>query len=244
MSAVPRVYGSGLGFDLSASVTFRGVSTTNRLQSGSESTTDDYGVTSLVRKWKCRRDLTERFLPRRGDLDFQFRTLRVTTWTTSDSGKMTTITVNYNGFLNPRQPPVIIADKSRSLETVTLYRTRTDAGERLQPGDISTGDQCQLEYYAPTLTRTWASPTEPKFEDLYDFRGFRDKVLPRTYKVGGVVLLGDTKDIFSKIFRYQQRSVRSQFTPKPDGWVYRNTETIKNEIIQAEWLIDPRKANG
>ncbi|MEQ1861889.1 MAG: hypothetical protein ABMA13_18375 [Chthoniobacteraceae bacterium] len=237
--SIPRIAHEGQSTDLSALTVFRPALTTLILQTGSRAPTDELGVTTLTREWKCRRDLAESFLARRGDVDFQFRDLRLVDYVTRDEGAITTLTERYNGFIGGAREPVVISRRNRQIKEVSLRAKSPFEGA------------LTLVYYSPSITRMWAAIDEPQIAGdpyLYtgpEFAGVKGWVKPIHFRNGnGDVLTGaDTTAALMSRFDFKVQSIRTKFDPTPDGHVYRVTEVAERLITQPQ-LVDAEFINA
>lgn len=227
MSA-PRTFGSGTDYDISARTVFRGDDTRLVLQSGSSWPTDELGVTTMTRRWKCRRDLAQNFAPRRGDVDFLFRGLKVIDFDATDEGAMTTLSVRYNGFLNSKKAGPVLERRSTQVLEVTLYPSESS--------DVS--GSLTLVYLAPVLTRMWASTKPPEFANPFDFNGFNEPIKRLYFRNSQGISIEGGNDAIMSLFDTEERSVRTQADSAPEGHVYRNTEVIQRQIVQVAHVDD------
>ncbi len=217
---VERIRGLGTDVDISASTVFRGTSTALTLQTGSRLSIDETGVATLTRRWKCRRDLASGFLGRRGDIDFQYRNLRLIDSETSDEGAITTISDRYNGFIGGLAEPQVVERVNNAVKEVTLFNAS---------GSLN------LVYLSPKRTRIWSEDREPRLKDYYYAADFNNKPVKILFfkDQNGLELSGDgvTQELLNS-FTFKLRSVRTQFDAPQDGFVYRVTEVVERQIVQ------------
>lgn len=227
--SLPRLYPPDtVSYDLSARAAFRGDSTKLVLQPGSSWPTDELGVTTLTRRFWCRRDLAARALPRRGDVDrimrdLQLGELRVVDFDATDSGTSTMFTVRYNGFLAGSRRDTIIqrGPVNEELEV------------ELHPRYPLEGSMT-LVYLAPTWLKAYATDREPLLKDRYKVAGYVAPVRPLYFRSNGLTIEADKDDLraFLRWFDFELRTERVQFDPQPDGHVWRVSEKLQRRIVQ------------
>jgi hypothetical protein len=217
-----KIAHEGPSTDISAQTVFRPALTTLVLQAGSTMPTDEFGVTTLTRRWKCRRDLAAGFFARRGDTDFQFPDLKLIDYTTTEEGAISTIEERYNGFIGgiDAQVPFVRERISNQLKEVQLHNAS---------GSLT------LVYRCPTLVREWVSDREPQFDDLYYYKGrltrpvrvefFRD---PSGFTMTGK---GVTAALL-RLFKFEVRNIRVDTDPVPEGHIFRVREVVERQIVQ------------
>lgn len=234
--AVERIFGEGTDYDVSATTVFRPAMTKLVLQSGSTWPIDEQGVTTLRRKWKCRRDLALKFLPRRGDRDFLFRNLRVIQCDPVDDGALTTFDVLYNGFIDGIVPEKLPPDDQVEQIEATLHAGLVNG---VAEGSIT------VVYLAPTRVTTWASDKQVLFDKPYasDITFQKPPQVLYIRQANGIQLEGNTAAFLKKI-QFEIRAVRKQFRSAPDGFVFRNSETVQRQFIQAAHFDSPQWLKG
>lgn len=224
MSRAPIIFGQGTDYDISARTVFRGDDQRMILQTGSRYPEDRFGVTTMTRRWRCRRDRYEALKPIFGDYDFLFPALRVTDVDPTDDGAMTTVTVQYNGFIDGVPRGNVIERENLQWKEATLYANDGS-------GSLT------LVYQCPTLTREYASDRIPKLLNPHEYPQFHPAIPPTYYfrNANGIELRGATRAdtvALLGLFTYSVKSLRTQFDPSPDGHIYRITEVIERQIVQ------------
>ena len=217
-----KIAHEGPSIDISAQTVFRPALSTLVLQSGTPAPTDEFGVTTLTRKWVCRRDLTATFLAQRGDTDFQYPDLKLIDYVTTDEGAITHLEERYNGIIGGlgARAPYVRERLSNQTKEVTLHN--------------ATGSLTCV-YRCPTLTREWISDVEPQFDDPIYYKGQikRQPFVEFFRDPNGLELTGDgVTPALLKLFKFTIRNVRVDTDAAPDGHIFRVREVIERQITQ------------
>lgn len=127
----------------------RGAPVTGRvLQTGSELSTDEFGLDVLTRPYLVRTDMAPQLLPREGEVDFQYRDLTFSTYRLTELPNFwSRLSIEYVGHVNGyRRSPQ--GEPGRRREYVQLKTTEDE--------DV------EVEYFTPYTTYRYVSNGEPR----------------------------------------------------------------------------------
>lgn len=198
------------------------------LQPGSRLRVDKFGVSNLMRSWKCRTDLVERFEPKDGDLDFLHRDLTVWEWDIVHGENWeSTIEIQYNG-IRPAQTLPQRQRPRKSLREQTLSNV--------------SGQTITIVYYTTTINLMYATKEEPRFQDEYIAAS--GITLPRIRPIRAVgsngfsYTLGNLPQVLKSLgFIYETPIMRVDLDVEPVGKIFNVTEVLERQIVQPSVFI-------
>jgi hypothetical protein len=236
MANNPRIFGLGTSFDISAATRFRGDSTQLVLQPNSHEEPDQFGVNVLTRKWWCRRDLVESFLPRDGDVDFLHRDLKYWKHAIDYDGSGAMMTTWFNGFIG-RPVRVYKSEEDVQLQEVTVTGVPVPVSGQI-PESGNANVSVSIVYLSPTITTTYASlsklkqsepiAVEPEGKcETIEIRGPNGVVITNTDRI--------TENLAD--FGIVPRIQRMGFQRRQEGSIWKVTETVQRLLVQQQAFI-------
>jgi hypothetical protein len=222
-----RIYGSGNTTSLSARTVFRGDS--SRLWLLKDTTKfgeHELAFDTMNRTFFCRRDLEESFRPRQGDIDYEFKQMRVWTYTQERKGGLTFYHVTFNGYLKQRAR-VVRSEYNEKQNEITL--TTLDGGAT-----------CGLVFMCATVTNRYANPTRPSSREPIVARPDSYVQILALRGNGGIQLAGSERLTIAQLrnfFGVKVQTIRTNFVRRLEGAVWMCDETVDALPIQEAYAI-------
>jgi hypothetical protein len=220
---MPRIYGEDQDFDVSELTSYlskEGTGNMNVLQQGSQEITNEFGATVLVRKYKCKRDLVDRFMPTEGCVDFHRKSLVYWDHEIDYEAAHAVFTVKFNGILDPTGAGRNLQKRVKKVEYDTQYQEITV--------ENGTGAQVTLLYKSPLVKVDYVSRVRPsddeKFAELPD--GTARVVRINSAVVASLADIASTPVEAEEFYGLKSKLERPTFTRKQEGTLWMCTEVI------------------